>query len=607
MITKMKKILLAGKVEDREKVLMTLRSTKSVHVDAAVPETIRIPEVLSKEYEDCEQALSILSQVADENDIDCLATPGTPTRLVEETLAHYKAVTELKSKSAAMEVEMEGLRDWGGVGLKDLEIIKKEGINYRCLIGSKKYIEEIEAEAVEVVKPHSFSYLILAFSRNEIKWSERYTEISMPKREYPQLFDEINMVNKALQDNEHALVCLKQRYEDVEAYFKKLGNKKRFKEVETGVFCEDSLFVLTGWCPEAVTETLEKSFSEAGLAVGIDFSDPEEGDYPPTKLDNKAYASSIEPLLKFMGMIPSYNEPDISFYFLSALIIFASFILADLGYGLLIALPLVFSYKKLIEKGADEKLLRFLLFIGFGTAIYGFITNSFFGFQPFGFGFDPGTPESSGGDMILWQKLCLFIGAIHLTLAHVKKMLIKPKNLCMIGELGWLVFLWAMYGLLCPLVGGSDLGVFKYSNEFTLFGYTQKLYLWMFELSAVMILFFTNPSTNPIKMLMSGLGAIASNASGMFSDILSYIRLWAVGLAGGKVAGAFNDIGSMAASIPMLGFALQVLIFICGHLLNIILSCVSVLAHAVRLNLLEFSNHLGLEWAGREYDPFKEK
>ena len=85
MISKMKKILLAGKIEDREKVLTILRSTELVHVDAAVPEKIKIPEALNSEYEDCAQALSILAQLKVEDDNDLLETPGTPTRLVEET------------------------------------------------------------------------------------------------------------------------------------------------------------------------------------------------------------------------------------------------------------------------------------------------------------------------------------------------------------------------------------------------------------------------------------------------------------------------------------------------------------------------------------------
>ena len=602
MITKMKKILLAGKIEDREKVLTVLRSAESVHVDPAVPEKIKIPEALSSEYEDCAQALSILSQLGKNGDDDLLETPGTPTRLVEETLLHNKNINELKNRLNLANRELEDVIKWGSFGLKDLEYLKSEGVNFVFLKGSIKNVEEIEVECTAQFFLTDKTEVIACFSRKEIKYSDKFIALTLPKRELSKVSDEIQTINKSIQDNEHALHCLKQRYADIEVHLNKLSNKKSFKEVETGVFCEDKLFVLTGWCPEDKTQDLQKTFEEAGVSVGIDFLEPEEGDIPPTKLNNNSFAASASPLLKLMGMTPSYNEPDTSFLFISGLILFASFIMADFGYGLLIALPLIIYHKKLIDKGVDANLLRLLILLSAGSAVYGIFTNSLFGFKPFGdsFGFDP-----ADKDMVLWQKLCLFIGAIHLTIAHVMKIFRKPKDLAIIGETGWLIFLWAMYGLLCYLITGSDLGIFKFSAEIG----GQMLFVWMFEISAIMILFFTKPSMNPLESIVAGAGSIASNASGMFSDILSYIRLWAVGLAGSKVAGAFNAIGLMAIEkMPLpFGIAVLVVVFVFGHSLNIILSCISVLAHGVRLNLLEFTNHLGLEWSGREYEPFKEE
>ena len=598
----MKKILLAGKIEDREKVLTILRSAESVHVDAAVPEKIKIPEALSSEYADCEQALSILNQVVVNKDEDCLATPGTPTRLIEETLNHNKQIAELKVKYNNLSRELDEVKKWGPIGLKDIECLRKEGVDVAFFKGKAADMSEIEAECCARVDSFVGAEVIAAFSRNEIKASEKFTEISVPKREYSQVFDEISAVERSISDNEHALRCLKERIDDIKAHFIKLGNKRTFKEVETGVFCEDSLFVLTGWCPVDKSEELKKTFEDAGVSVGIDLFEPEEGEMPPTKLDNGAFGASAQPLLKLMGMTPSYFEPDTSFLFMLTLTIFASFIMADLGYGLLLVIPLIACYKKLVAKGVDANVLRLLILLSSGTAVYGLITNSVFGFAPFNFGFNPGSD-----DMVLWQKLCLFIGAIHLTVAHVMKIMGKPKNLAIVGEVGWVLFLWAMYGLLCNLITNEDLGVFKFSAQISMFGMSQMLYVWLFELSGIMILFFTEPQKNIFKALVAGLGAIAQNASGVFSDILSYIRLWAVGLAGGKVAGAFNDIGNMAVDkLGTTGIVIFAVVFLFGHLLNIILSCISVLAHGVRLNLLEFTNHLGLEWTGREYQPFKE-
>jgi V/A-type H+-transporting ATPase subunit I len=129
-----------------------------------------------------------------------------------------------------------------------------------------------------------------------------------------------------------------------------------------------------------------------------------------------------------------------------------------------------------------------------------------------------------------------------------------------------------------------------------------------FQVSLFLILVFTNPSWNIFKSILSGLGAIAQNASACFSDIVSYIRLWAVGLAGGKVAGAFNNIAEMIPSTMFMvpGIFFKVPVLVAGHAINIILGVIAILAHGVRLNLLEFSNHLELDWSGREYDPYKE-
>ena len=147
-----------------------------------------------------------------------------------------------------------------------------------------------------------------------------------------------------------------------------------------------------------------------------------------------------------------------------------------------------------------------------------------------------------------------------------------------------MLFIWTMLALVNTLVLGSPSPP------------------WMvpaFGLSLGMVLVFTAPSRNPLVTVGRGLGAIALNAVSVLSDIISYIRLWAVGLAGGILAASFNE---LAGPLPLVA---TVLILIPAHALNLALGLVAVLAHGVRLNLLEFSNHLGMEWSGREYQPFR--
>ena len=218
-----------------------------------------------------------------------------------------------------------------------------------------------------------------------------------------------------------------------------------------------------------------------------------------------------------------------------------------------------------------------------GVLVFGALTNTWFGesllkLTPF-----DSAAESS---QILLQQLCFLVGAVHLSLAHLLKIWKKPLSLSMLAEAGWVLFIWAMLALV-------NLLVLKMPAP-----------AWMiplFQVSLAMVLLFTAPSRNPLKALGAGLGAIALNAAAFLSDIISYIRLWAVGLAGGILAASFNQ---LAGDLPLV---VMLLVLVPAHLLNLSLGLVAIFAHGVRLNLLEFSNHLGMEWSGREYEPFSAK
>ncbi|MDD3000126.1 MAG: V-type ATPase 116kDa subunit family protein [Candidatus Riflebacteria bacterium] len=594
MISKMKKLLLGGKASEKEKVLEVLREAGVVHVDAAVPEKVSVPASINEELHKCNRAIIELSQIECLSDEDKIETPGKAKRLIEETLEHVTALSKLKDKLIALKKEYEETEVWGPLGLKDLYFLKNSGLNIVFSKGSKEHKDEIKSEFVDTVYCKDGICVFIAASRNEIEIPKQLTVIEAPRRESAQIADEIKATENTICDHKHALQCLKLRFSDIQAHYTKLLNQKRFAEVESGVMTDEEVFVLTGWCPEKKVSTLSEALETAQLRVATHFDDAAEDENPPTYLDNPVYSSSINPLYDFMGLTPSYNEPDASFLFLSTLIIFSGFLVADAGYGAIIALPLLFGYKKLKERGVDEKFLRLAIFLFGGATVYGGITNSWFGASLFNTGFNPESPDGS----FLLQALCFLMGVIHLTIAHIIKLKRKKINLSVVGEIGWIIFLWAMYGMICKLVAGRDF-ILPGTQEFTILGSTSSLTVWLFKISLTMILFFTAPSFNVFKMVGAGVGSILTNASAAFSDILSYIRLWAVGLAGSKVAVAFNDIGAM---LPIYA---QIPVLIAGHGLNIILCVIAILAHGVRLNLLEFSNHLELDWAGREYDPFK--
>ncbi len=592
MISKMKKLLLAARTAEREKVLEILRLAEIVHIEPAVPEQVKIPGKISEAIENCFKAINILSQINPAASGERLATPGTPTRLVEETLANERAIHEQKEKIAALKRELEEVLPWGDLGLEDLAWLKREGLRIVFLKGPVGEAETISAELISLINEIDGNGIYAAASRQAIPVPEKFVEVALPTHEASELQESIQTCQRAVDEHRQALECLLLRREDVEKHYIKMLNRRRFAEVESGVHTEDEIFVLTGWCPEKRVAELEKAFEEAEISVGMSFEDPGEEDVPPTSLDNPSAIQSIAPLYDFMGLTPSYNEPDTSGLFLSMLTVFAAFLVADAGYGFLVTIPLLLAYRPLVRKGADPAFLKLGLFLFGGGAIYGLLTNAWFGETWYlidSYRFDPGSKD--GARFLQW--LCFFIGLMHLTLAHIMKVRRRPVNLATLGEIGWIVFLWAMYGLICNLILGSGYSAIG----------TQAVPL--FKISLALILLFTDPSWNIFKSVLAGVGAILQNASGAFSDILSYIRLWAVGLAGGQMALAFNKIAGMLPAEPVY-WLIKLPVLVLGHTANIILGIISILAHGVRLNLLEFSNHLELDWAGRRYDPFKE-
>lgn len=594
MISKMKKLLLGGKVSQKEQILEALRQAGVVHVEAAMEEKAPVASSLIEEFENCNKVLSELSRIECVNCEDKIETPGKPKRLISETLEHLSASAKLKDRTSNLQKELLEAKSWGALGLKDLAYLRENGLNIMFAKGPRDLRQEIEGAAHEIISCESTICLFMLVSQGDIVLPEQMSEVTPPSREMDQIDQELRSVEKLLRDHDNALQCIKMRFKDIEEHRVKLLNQMRYAEVENCLMTDEEIFVLTGWCPEKLADKLEEEFKAQKLAVALQFSDATEEDNPPTYLDNPTFASSIEPMYDFMGLTPSYNEPDTSFLFLATLIIFSGFLVADAGYGFAIILPLLLGYKKLVGMGADQKAIRLIILLFGGSAAYGLITNAWFGASWFDLGFDS---DSARGTFIL-QALCFFMGTVQLTVAHAMKISRRKVTLSTVGDVGWVIFLWGMYAMICNLVTGHDF-VVPGTMQISLLGTTSSLTLWMFKISLTMILFFTAPSKNIFKTILAGLGAILNNASAAFSDILSYIRLWAVGLAGGKVAGAFNDIGAMLplyAQIPVLVF---------GHTLNIILCVIAILAHGVRLNLLEFSNHLELDWAGREYNPFK--
>jgi V/A-type H+-transporting ATPase subunit I len=190
------------------------------------------------------------------------------------------------------------------------------------------------------------------------------------------------------------------------------------------------------------------------------------------------------------------------------------------------------------------------------------------------------------------QAICFFIGALHLTLAHGWRFILKMPSLEALADIGWIGVLWAAFFLAKNLILGDSLPYF---------------WKWLAVAGISLVILFTSPQKNIFKGIANGLGTLALSLVNNFTDVVSYIRLFAVGLAGIAIADAFNAMAGMVGFKNIAAMIVSVLILIIGHSLAIALGPVSVLVHGVRLNVLEFSGHANVTWSGFKYKPFKEE
>jgi V/A-type H+/Na+-transporting ATPase subunit I len=342
--------------------------------------------------------------------------------------------------------------------------------------------------------------------------------------------------------------------------------------------------------PVDAEELLLKQAKQNGW--GILTSAPDENDAVPTLLRNPAWISLIKPVLKLLELTPGYRELDISPLFIVFFSLFFGMLIGDAGYGLIYFLLTFWAHKKIGHKVQDKSVFFLFYILSFCAIIWGLLNVTFFG-QAWllNLGAKPLVPALLNTSFV--QALCFFIGALHLTLGHSWRAVLKAPSLCALADIGWISIIWAVFFLAKSLL---------LSDVFPFFG------SWLLIAGLVLVLFFTSPQKNILKTIGAGLGTLALSLVNNFTDVVSYIRLFAVGLAGVAIADAFN---AMAAGIikkgDLLTIIIAALVIVCGHALNIILGPMSVLVHGVRLNVLEFCSHANVVWDGFVYKPFVSK
>ena len=419
-------------------------------------------------------------------------------------------------------------------------------------------------------------------------------EETVPDFETEDLVREIERLSAREKDIRAEWDVLAGKKENLLAYGRILEGKLSFARVHSGMGQEEGFVFVQGFCPrDAVPAVKSAAASEGWGFLAVDPDDPGE---VPTLIRNPGWVRSIQPLFNFMGTFPGYAETDANAFLLIFLSLFFAILIGDAGYGLLF-LGLTFLARKKAGTRAPRELFRLMFLLSSTTIVWGVLTGTYFGFAaiaklPLLNSLVIQKIDSfAEGNAPFMMWICFLIGVIQLTVAHLYKTVLLWPSPRLLGQVGWVGIVWSVFLLIGNLVVGRPLPSFV---GLLLGG------------GIALALIFGNFQKNIIKGVFASLIDLPLSVIGTFSDLMSYLRLFAVGFASLTVAGSFNQL-AVGSGIHSIGQGLlAALILFFGHSLNIVLGGLSFMVHGVRLNMLEFSGHLGLQWTGFKYEPFRE-
>ena len=508
--------------------------------------------------------------------------------------------------SAAEDAYAEKLH-WGDVDLAKVKALHEAGCRFHFhTVPVKKYnpawaehhvIEEIERDEKNV-------RFVRVDRSSEGANNFQIPETLLALESTGELAEHVASLKAAVAQREEEMVARKEQIPELlQAYAEKAQELQRYlahKGSQTAA--EDYITVLTGFAPTEDDARLKAELDRKAIYY---LSEPATAaDNPPIHLKNNWFARNFETLTGMYGM-PVYDEFDPTPILAPFFLLFWSFCMGDAGYGLiLVALGLLLHKTNFNLLGLKDH-WRLVTTLGVGTFVIGIFLGTFFGINLKEIGWIPeglrklmlvGKVEVNGTGYDIAMIAAIAIGVFHICLAMVIKALGITKRAGFrhaISTWGWVIL----------VVGGLIVAGLALTHVLNATA-TKIAIIAIGVLSVLGIFIFNKPGRNPLLNIGAGLWDTYQVATGLLGDVLSYIRLYALGLAGGMLGGAFNDIAAMTlGSNPTWQWIFFLLIILLGHALNFAMSCLGAFVHPLRLTFVEYFKNSGYEGKGVDYKP----
>ncbi|MGM0496648.1 MAG: V-type ATP synthase subunit I [Bacteroidota bacterium] len=521
-----------------------------------------------------------------------------PMEILQDIKNMQEEIDRIEQDLTTLKKDIEKARPWGDFTDEMNQKLKELGLTPRFFVVNEKYFDSDWENQYYLERINNISgmlhFVILQEGEQEIDIEAE--EVQLPAESFSEL-------DKKYDEKEKRIKEINQLFDDYAVKYQKVLREERNRIQEKTDFnqafhnsekqADDKVMLLEGWVPQDNEEELKNFLGKESVLYiesEVQNEDPKE---VPVQLKNNKFAKVFEPLQKLFDL-PHYHEIDLTPFFAPFFMLFFGFCLGDAGYGILI-LGAVTLYKHTKAKPQMKLYLTMAQYLGIATVLMGIVGGTVFGLSLTDFNW-----AAQFQDLILERQelfnLSLGLGMVQILFGMSLKAyrLIKFQGFVYaLATIGWII---AIISLLVYM-GGDKLGWFAASA-------VENYFYGVLILSGILIFFFSDPKINVFARVGKGVWDSYNMVTGVFGDLLSYIRLFAIGISTAILGFVVNEIALTFGDVPYVGPVFFILILVLGHLGNLLISSLSSFVHPMRLIFVEFYKNAGFSGGGKKYKPF---
>ncbi|MBA7532527.1 hypothetical protein ES705_24753 [subsurface metagenome] len=604
MIDRMRKVLFVGPGNQKHRVLADLQELGVIEITGYtgdrknLSEAVEASEAIAARAEHLLEVYNFLKPYKPET----AAPEPAPGKQVNEVVAEIEALRKelfsLKLSEGLISENIIKTEKWGSFDLEMLNDIQLRGnmvVQFWICAGKYESSHPGGVVSIEINSDSSRRYfLTVAVEKLELSDCEEVrfeADLDTLERELRNNIKRQKDIEKELKS---FTIYLKMLFSAYQRELDRLSFEQA--KLSAGEALDGKLFTLQGWCPAGDYRELERSMKKQLVETVVVHPDP--GEKEPTLMVNRGAAAMGTDLVNIYDT-PSYRDWDPSSWVFFSFVMFFAMIIADGGYGLIllvISLFLKIRFRK--AKTAMRRFINMSLILSIGTMAFGIASGAFFGLSENNkfFGWLISRRLFDGNEIGSMMNVSIIIGLLHVSISLLLKCFRTVKvfrnYISPFSQLAWIVVIWTYY-IWCAYYKQPAETYYALSGNF----------LYFFG-GALAVVFLTSAGTfKPLKLIAGGLGGLYSMVQ-FFSDVLSYLRLFALGLAGSLLAQTFNGLAQDVWKSGIPGMVFAVIIFLLGHTVNLALCIMSGVIHGLRLNFLEWYRW-SFDGDGKAFKPFR--